>query len=293
MTEAPVTATFDVRSNMSDPLIAETPCVNGCCRIGPDGDVIPLPSRHGYFCLRCYGKAERALKYVPDLVEHIVSNFPGKITKAATDIRVGGTSERSLGAFSEQAWVDADQLYALLVKYASQWAKGLGVTPPAPAQYAWRVEHKTVIGLPASIKTEDARFAAGVMATWIHIHLPSIFERNTGALILFIEDLTLVGEIAARWPTDTKPRWSDMVHQDGCGGRIAYYPPGTRGADIVIACEKCHHRFELDEYEEAVHEYRLTVQAEKREASRAARAATRKKTRAAEVQAHLTGKYLR
>jgi hypothetical protein len=290
------TTAHSTRSSMTDHTTdIGIPCINGCTRKAIDGEpATPLIARHGAFCLRCYGRAERALKMAPDLVEHIVSSFPKSPTKSVTDIRVGGSTEHSLGAFSEQAWVDADQLYAILVRYASQWAKALGVTPPAPAQYAWRVEHKTVVGLPASMKPSDARFAAGVMAAWIHIHLPSIFERGTTAVALFIEDLGLVGETAARWPTDTKPRWSEMLHQDNdCGGRIAYFPPGAAGGDITIACERCGHHFELDEYEEAVHAYLTARQAERQAEQRAAYAATRKANRPEQVRQFLIDKYIR
>lgn len=128
---------------MTDTTIVLLPCINGCLRKGTEDTDHPEPlvAKRGMFCLRCFGKAERALRAVPDLVEHVVSNLPGAITKVSDDVRVSGSSERSLGAFSEQAWVDADAIYSALAVHSAHWAKAMAVSPPAPARRSWRDEH--------------------------------------------------------------------------------------------------------------------------------------------------------
>lgn len=281
---------------MTDTTIAPAlPCINGCIRKGTEDTAGPEPlvAKRGMFCLRCFGKAERALRAVPDLVEHVVSNFPGTITKVSDDVRVSGTSERSLGAFSEQAWVDADAIYSALAVYSAHWATAMAISPPAPARRSWRDEHGYVLGLPASISPADARQTAGVMSDWLLMHLPQIFTFDQASVNEFIEALAPIGSIAARWPMVERPRTSPMPHVQLsiCNGQIKVWPEGLPGTEVYAVCEKCGYQFELDEYEEAVHAYLVDQQETKRARQAAAARATREQNSAANVQKRLLAKY--
>ncbi|MFZ4894649.1 hypothetical protein ACL9RL_09380 [Plantibacter sp. Mn2098] len=276
-------------------ITTDMPCVNRCVRKGTETNDEPelLVARHGEFCHRCFTRTFRALDRVPALVQHIVSNFPTSITKAPNDIRVSGTGGGPTVPFNEQAWVDADKLYSLMVTYAQVWATALAVSPPAPARRSWRDEHGYVIGLPANETPTTARRNVGVMSDWLKITLEEIFRCDAESVNRFSEALAEVGEIAGKWPTEERPRTSVMPHVQisFCGGEIKYWPAGSQGTDTHAVCTACSYEFDLDEYEDAV----TTYLAEKQEAARMAKAEAAAATRAANrsdvVRRHLLGKY--
>lgn len=223
----------------------------------------------------------------------MVSNFPGTITRVSDDVRVTESSERSLGAFSEQAWVDADAIYSALAVYSAHWAKAMVVSPPAPARRSWRDEHGFVLGLPASISPANARQTPGVISDWLLIHLPQIIAYDQASVNEFIEALTPIGSIAARWPMVERARISPMPHLQVsiCHGQIKVWPTGLPGTEVYAVCDKCGYQFELNEYEEAVHAYLVHQQETKRARQAAAARATREQNSAANVQKRLLAKY--
>lgn len=265
---------------MTDTTIALLPCINGCIRKGTEDTDHPEPlvAKRGMFCVRCFGKVERALRRVPALVQHIVANFPGSVTQTTDDVRVSGSAERALGAFSEQAWIDADVIYSTLAGYSAHWATAMEISPPAPARRSWRDEHGYVIGLPANETPSGARQTVGVLSDWLLIHLPQIFTYDQASVNDLIHAVEPFASIGSRWPMEEKPHKSPMPHvqNPNCGGEIKYWPAGAPGSDTYAACTKCGQRFDSDEYEDALFTYLVEVHAERL---------------ASNVKAHLMRKY--
>jgi len=224
-----------------------------------------LEATHGHFSEGYFRTMSAALIKAPGVVEHVMSlvNASG-----GGEDRVDGTKEAPL-PMSVQAFADVNEAYALLVYWAHAFAGTLELAPPEPAVRAWRNDRGTIIGLPADTGTADTRALVATMATWLENRLEAICATDPADVIEFHDGLRYVFQMDARWPQESKPRYSDMPCPDD-GGRIALYPPREFGDDERIACDSCGRHFDPTQYEDLVAIYRAAAK-ERKTATIAAR----------------------
>lgn len=245
----------DKVTNMQDRL----PCANGCIRKGTEEEPVPLEAHHGNLCNRCFGRIKSALELAPDVVEHVVSMVDAN--SGGSDDRVDGSRDAPL-PFNTTAFNDANEIYQRLVYWSILWADRLKVQAPGPAVRSWRAESGFVVGLPADIAPGSARYLAGVMSAWLMLKLEEIaYLLPLDDVNYFADELRDVFRVNARWPSAAKPRYSDVpCPVDGCGQRLAVYPPVAFEEDEKFICDRGHH-IPPDRYEFYVNYY-AQVQAE-------------------------------
>ena len=229
-----------------NPDITYKECANGCKEKGTNK---PLLARHGNFCNRDYRAAVAALRIAPELVAHMVSlkPFPSTATERVD------TSREAPAPGNEQAMNDSHETYRRLIYWAALWSNRMGVTAPGPAIGAWRDQVGHIVGFPENVSPKGAGFVTKIVTDWLELHLESILYLAVDDVQFFLTDLHDVFRLDARWPRKAKPRYSDMpCPRQGCGGRIAVFPPEAPGDDERIVCEKCHTWYPPEEYEHLI-----------------------------------------
>ncbi|WP_350347241.1 hypothetical protein ABIQ69_11430 [Agromyces sp. G08B096] len=259
----------------------DVPCRRGCTRA--DSDDL-LPARHGAYCARCWGRIEQALIQAPELASHILGHVnPGG---AQVGERVSNSGDDAPLPFNETAHGDVNELYALLVYWCSIWADYLEVRPPAVARRAWRRRSGTVIGLPPTTTSEEGSQAVRYMTGWLRDRLDEILTLAPEDVDEFDEGIRDVWRMNARWPRVERPRFAAAPCVfDGCGQRLAVYPPAFPGDVQRIVCEAGHF-YAPDEYDDMVATFVALRKAEGRKAQADAERPER-------VKATLIAKYLR
>ena len=224
------------------------PCYNECVRV-PATDDQPaqlMGALHGSFCDKEFFRVQKALEVVPELVQHVVSMVS---SSGQSDVRVSGSREAPL-PFNGAAFNDANEVYQALVYFARVFADQMNVQPPGAAMRAWRNRTGVIMGLPADISPDGARYVVGTMATWLKINLEAISDQNPDDFMEFHDRMREVFQINARWPRTARPEFSQMpCPSEGCKGRVAVYPPHDFGDDQVVKCEKCGRVFPEGEYD--------------------------------------------
>lgn len=212
---------------------------------GTESDPNPeiLPAEHGHFSTPFFKKTRFALELAPGVVAHIVTM---KVASGGAGERVQTTKEAPL-PFNEQAWDDANEVYKLLMYWSVAFAGMLKMNPPAPARRAWRASDNRVVGLPANITAQDARYVMGLLTVWMRTQLESIMHLRAEDVTEFHEQILEVFRISARWPQRDRSSWSKLPCPF-CGGLLAIYPPEMRGAERTILCQTCENTLTDDEY---------------------------------------------
>jgi hypothetical protein len=242
---------------------------------GKNGEA--LEAKHGNFSEKYFRTMTAALTIAPGVVKHVVSLINAS---GGTEDRVDGTREAPL-PMSTQAFADANEIYSLMVYWASVFAGQLHQNAPSPAERAWRNRRGTIVGLPADISIDSARFSTAVMATWLRLRLDTICALDPDDVQAFHDGLRYVFQTDARWPQEAKARYSDMpCPNDGCKGKIAVYPPRDFGDDERIVCEGCGRHFLPEQYEHLIGVFKQMRSEEAAEAEKAKRIA------------HLSKKYI-
>lgn len=232
---------------MTDTIAIVYPCYNECIRV-PASDDQPaslMGALHGNFCDREFFRVRASLHLAAPTVEHVVSLIH---SKGQDDSRVD-TSREAPMPFNTQAFNDANELYQRLVYWCRVFADLLSLPAPGPAMRAWRNRAGEIIGLPADISASGARYASGIMSTWLETHLEAIFDIRPDDVLYFHDEMKDVFRVAARFPTRMRSRYAD-VHcpDDGCGGRLVVYPPEKFMDDQRIVCETCGRHIMPDDY---------------------------------------------
>lgn len=225
------------------------PCYNECVRV-PATDDQPaelMGALHGNFCDKEFHAVNKALEIAPGLVEHVVSMVD---SRGQSEVRISGSREAPM-PFNTSAFNDANEVYQALVYFARVFAAQMGTQAPGPAMRAWRNLSGVIVGLPADISPNGARYVVGVMATWLKLQLESIFDQaNPDDVLEFHDRMRELFQINARWPRTARPEFSQMpCPTEGCRGRVAVYPPQDFGDDQVIKCEKCSRVFPQGDYD--------------------------------------------
>jgi hypothetical protein len=212
----------DERSNlMNEQPIADFQRIRLAYDQGKNGE--KLPATHGNFSEGFYKRLTAALKLAPGVVEHVMR----MITVAGgTDDRVDGSRDAPLP---------------------------MNTQPPGPAKRAWAATSTgKIMGLPANIEPETARYLVGIMSTWLHINLVDILGTSVFDDVQFFHDeLTQdIFRINAAWPQQARPEYSHMPCTiDTCTGKIAIYPPNAFRDDQLIKCERCGNILTESRYE--------------------------------------------
>lgn len=211
-----------------------------------------LEAKHGHFSEKYFRTMVAALRKAPGVVEHVMSlvNASG----GGGEDRVDGTKDAPL-PMSVQAFADVNETYALLVHWSRAFAVSLNVKAPGPAARSWRNDRGTIVGLPAGTTTANANHLVGIMAGWLELHMEAICATDPEDVIEFHDGLKYIFQTDARWPQESKPRYSDMPCPDD-GGRVALYPPREFGDNERVACDACGRHFDASEYEDFVAVYR-------------------------------------
>lgn len=238
----------------------------------------PQPAKHGWFSDRFFRAMSAAMKISPSVVEHVVSLGT---SAGSPEDKVDGTREAPL-PMSVQAFLDANEVYSLLVYWARVFADSLHIDAPGPAVKSWRNRAGTIIGLPANPTPGGARYSVTIMSGWLTRNLEDICDDKLSIdpddVKLFHDGLKYIFQADARWPRAPKPFYSDMpCPSDLCTGNIAVYPPTGFGEDEKIVCEGCGRHFLPEDYERLIGVFKQIRQEQ---------AAAQKRT------AHLTKKYV-
>jgi hypothetical protein len=238
----------DERSNlMNEQPIADFQRIRLAYDQGKNGE--KLPATHGNFSEGFYKRLTAALKLAPGVVEHVMR----MITVAGgTDDRVDGSRDAPL-PMNTQAFNDVNEIYSRLVYWSTIWGQKLNRQPPGPAKRAWAATSTgKIMGLPANIEPETARYLVGIMSTWLHINLVDILGTSVFDDVQFFHDeLTQdIFRINAAWPQQARPEYSHMPCTiDTCTGKIAIYPPNAFRDDQLIKCERCGNILTESRYE--------------------------------------------
>lgn len=232
-----------------------------------------LEAKHGHFSEGFFRSTNAAIKLAPGVVKHVVSLLTAN---GGTEDRVDGTREAPL-PMSVQAFADVNEIYSLLVYWTRVFAAELHVQAPGPAVRAWRNMRGTIVGLPANVTPDGARYLVGIMTVWLDAHLEQICALDPEDVTGFRDGLKYVFQANARWPQEEKARYSDMpCPDDKCKGKIAVFPPKEFGDDETIVCQSCGRHFLPAQYEHLIGVFKQ-IQAER--------------VTGAKVTAHLAGKY--
>lgn len=231
------------------------PCANGCIRKGTEDSDQPqlLAARHGHFCNREYMRTHRALGMVAPIIEHVITLVAGIQSKRSDGAqRTKGQPPLPLNV---EAFNDANETYRWLVYWCAVWATRLNRVPPAPAAKAWRDGYNRIVGLPDDIQPAAARYATGVMATWLSIHLEDILSTDDlDTIRYFVDDpMRDIYRLDAKWPREDQAQYAQVhcwiqVGAEACKARIVVYPPQAPGGDEQIRCENGH-IFPFDEFD--------------------------------------------
>ena len=248
--------------------IEEKPCKRGCTWPIVDGDALkPRAATHGHYCNRCHGRLYRALKKAGPLVEHVVSLLASQSKHDDGTQRLKGDPPMPLNA---AAFNDANEIYSRLVYWCSLWSTRIGQQAPGPAKKAWRADNNTIVGLPADISPTAARYAVGVMGSWLTVNLYAILDTWWFDDIEYFMD-EVGGDletVLAKFPTEDKPTFSKRTACPDDRARLVIYPPQFAGDNQLIVCEHCHRVFSESQHEFYAHLWKQT-QDEKRTAKNA------------------------
>jgi len=252
----------------------QKPCVRSCVRPGTEDNPEHYPATHGAYCGRCWGRLDQALIQAPELAAHILGNITS--TGGQSDDRVDSSRDAPL-PFNQAAFDDVSELYSLLVYWCGIWADYLEVREIAPTARVWRRESGTVIGLPADTTPEKGAAEVGRMTRWLRDRLDVILTLAPEDVDEFDAGIKDVWRMSARWPRVEKPRYSVMpCPAEGCGKRLAVYPPAFAGDAQRVFCDNSHF-YPEEEFDEIIAAFRQSqVEAAKR----------------ANTVAHLTRKYV-
>lgn len=231
---------------MSEQPIAEFQKIKLAYDRGKTGEA--LPAAHGHFSESFHRTITAALRKAPGVVEHVVSLLTAS---GGSEDKVDGTREAPM-PMSAQAFSDVNEIYSLLAYWAKVFADSMHVQMPGPAARAWRNDRGTIVGLPADVTPGDARYMVGIMSIWLTAHLEVICNLDVEDVTDFHGALRYIFQTDARWPQESKPRYSDMPCPDDDGGRIAVFPPRDFGDDERIVCETCGRHFPPDQYERLI-----------------------------------------
>jgi len=208
-----------------------------------------LEAKHGHFSEGFYRTTMAALRIAPGVVKHVVSLLTAS---GGPEDRVDGTREAPM-PMSAQAFADVNEIYSLLVYWTRVFAGQLNVQAPGPAVRAWRNARGTIVGLPADVSADGARYLVGVMTVWLDVHMEAICSLDVEEVTEFRDGLKYIFQADTRWPQEAKPRFSDMpCPDDKCKGKIAVYPPRDFGDDERIVCQSCGRHFLPDQYEHLI-----------------------------------------
>ncbi|WP_193510459.1 hypothetical protein [Cryobacterium sp. BB736] len=157
------------------------------------------------------------------------------------------------------AFNDANELYSRLVYWCGVWAGKLSRQAPGPARRAWLAGGR-VVGLPADVSPEDARYAVGVMSKWLLVNLDDVLGLWWfDDIEFFIDELAGdVETVSAKFPTEDKPTFSDKAPCPDDGGRLVMYPPRFFGDHQDIICETCGRVFSETQHEFFARVFRQT-----------------------------------
>ena len=234
--------------------IKRPPCINHCAQPSIDGEPpVPKLATFGRYCETCYVKTDRQLLAAGDLTEHILHQLAP--AGRSEDDGSKRTKKAPPLPFNATAFDDANEIYSALIYWAAVWAVRIKQQMPGPASRAWRNDRNTIIGLPADITEQAARYAVGITAKWLSIHLPDIFRHPfTNDVDEFRLAMADIDRMRARWPMKDRARYVPAiwcwVTVDGeeCTSRIGIFPPRRAGADRLIRCDRGH-VFTEDEYD--------------------------------------------
>lgn len=241
---------------------------------GPNDE--PLEAKHGNFSAKYFRTMNAALTIAPGVVKHVVTLISAT---GGQEDRVDGTREAPL-PMSTQAFSDANEIYSLLVYWASVFADLMHQDPPSPAARAWRNRQGTIVGLPAETSVDNARFNTAVMSVWLQQRLEAICSLDIEDVQAFHDGLRYIFQTDARWPQEAKPRYSDMpCVKEGCAGKVAVFPPRDFGDDERIVCETCGLHYLPEQYEHLIGVFKQ-MRAEETETAKAQK-----------LKDHLTRKY--
>ena len=216
-------------------------------KIGTEHDPNPeiLLAKHGHFSEPFFRRVRLALERAPRLVEHIVANkMP---TGAGLSERVQTSPDPQI-PFNPTAFADADHLYRMLAYWCVVMAQMMGIQAPTPARHSWRATDKTVIGLPANITPEDARYVTSINSTWLRTQLEPIMHLWPEEVMEFHDQLIDVFRLGAKYPMRDNAKWSKLPCPR-CEGRLGIYPPEVFGAKVYAVCENCTEQLDEEEYE--------------------------------------------
>lgn len=252
------------------------PCIRGCTRKGTDE---PMPARHGEYCNRCFYQYLRALQLAADLVEHVASLIS---YQARTEDKVD-TSREAPVPFNLEAFNDANETYRRLAAWTEVWARHLGEPMPSTVGKVWRDGRGRIVGLRRGARPEQARHQTRHLTRWLTDRLDRILEaasrsqRVRDDVDYWRDELGKLYRVNARWPRESKPRYSDMPCPDcpGGTGHIAVFPPAAFGEDERIVCERCGRHFLPENYEFLIRVFQQ-VQKERESTARVARHLMRK-----------------
>lgn len=254
----------------------EKPCINGCIRKGTEDTAEPelLVARHGQYCARCWGRIHGPLGEAPAVVEHVISMLT---SGGQPDVKVDGKADQAPTPFNSQAFDDANETYKSLVYWSHIVAAAIRANPPSPARASWRTRDGRIVGLPANIAPNQARYIVGVMSTWLRMHLDTyLFAALPAEVDALTDAMRDVYRISARWPRKSRPHYSDMpCPKDECTGKIAVWPPENPGDDEKIMCTGCGLILMPDQYEHFVLVFKQT-QLERAQAAKVANHLMRK-----------------
>lgn len=240
---------------------------DGAIERGTENDPNPTVTvpAHGHFSEQFFRKVLFALEHAPGVVQHVISlrsvadgetnsreAFPSLAKTQQFGDRVTATKEPPL-PFNQQAWDDANHLYATLVYWSRLLAPELKLQPPTVARRAWTNARGHIIGLPANVTPDDARYSVGVMSLWLRTQLELIMNLDPDDVTEFAANIGDVFRVNARFPQRDRSTRS-ALRCPNCGAEgLTVYPPEVYLGHTTYYCHDCNHMMYEDEYLTQVH----------------------------------------
>ena len=244
-------------------------CARGCTRDDGSG----MRATHGAYCARCHGRIHGALLIAGELTGHLLGNVISTGTGGGE--RVDGSRDAPV-PFNSAAFDDVNELYSLLVYWATVWAGTLRQPVPGVAVRAWRSDTGRIVGLPRSTSPADGQRLVTNLAGWLLDRLDTILGSGVADDVdAMSEAVRDVWRMNARWPRIERPSFSAMpCPRQDCGARLAVYPPAFEGDDRRVVCT-AGHWYPEEEYEHLIRVFEQVAREEAKTARVAARLAKR------------------
>jgi hypothetical protein len=229
-------------------------CGNVC------GGCLPRPAARGVLCHWCAQRFASDLATAPALVRHLrLMAHPTAGVKPQSEVATGG--DASQASVLSRAVTDADDLHALIAKFAAEWVDAHpGSSGPDESwsrrtrqtlsgnEYGQWVVRSRVVGIRDAVATE-------LLVGWLLPHFEWLTEQPwAGEARAELSELT--ASLNARWPTDdTRERPIPGIPCPRCDHvALTYTPASWYRAPFKVVCQnpECGRPFSEDEWERLV-----------------------------------------